>query len=163
MPTLVADEGDGRIYELDSRDSNLIHVAHKLGLGVRKDRGRTKSGTRHCYRTRLSQAELDEVLERQGEVFAATKAAPDRIARRADSPKRPLYERMVEAWRQECAEPAPGREDPRDCWRYVCRSYDMPLLPMPRETPPARIVRHAEDYARSGEVAGFAVRVGRGE
>ena len=146
MTKLVADTGDGRIYALTSSEASLIRTGTVLGIGVRHHHGRTGSGTREFRPLCVTQDELDVLIARQGEVLACTETARHRAQKRTGQPRKALRERMLDSWRQECAHPAPERESPKDCWRYVCLSYDMPVLPMPTEEPAAREVVHADAF-----------------
>ena len=146
MTKLVPDTGDGRIYALTSSEASLIRTGTVLGIGVRHHHGRTGSGTREFRPLCVTQDELDTLIARQGEVLAETQTARSRMQKRTGAPRKALRERMLDSWRQECAHPAPGRESPADCWRYVCLSYDMPVLPMPGETPQEREVVHADAF-----------------
>lgn len=146
-----------RTIGLGRRSPALGPICAALGIGeYRRAVKNRPGGLRPQAGWFLSQGELDLLL---AELKRRKTAARERYrarkreqeqANKVARAERPRHERAIEAWRVECANPAPGRESPEACWVFICAAYGLPAnSQMPREEPQHPMTRAelVEQYA----------------
>lgn len=156
-----------RTIHLGHRGGPLRHILIRLGVGEYRRRPTSSAEANllppgwYVTPEELERIDAERAKHKRPSATREHRAEYQRTARekqrRARSEQAPLLQRLVEKWRNECATPAPGRESPEDCWRWLLTAYGMPLgTPMPEETPPPAIVLRAEDFMRSLDFTGEA-------
>lgn len=156
-----------RTIHLGRAGGSLRAIMLRLGIGERHERPSRPEGwfvspaekvLLDAERARLK-AERHRDREHDAEYRKQSKLRAD-AARRAHA-RRNHRAQLVAEWREECAHPAPGREEPKACWLYLLAARGMALdTPMPREVPPRRVVLRAEDYMTRGDGEAVLVRPG---